>query len=392
MWNTRFFTRVRFSDVDSKIQILFWFVMMGLYYLNYLTRSQEIAIRLTMFNLIDIPIAMLHFFVLLPLTLGNSRLSYFQAYLLWALGLISLAFINGGLFSFLSQLFRDNFFAFGIFKGVSPEIVNNKVIKEGIAPQNLEYYRNIPEAIFSMLSFTAVLYASRFSDLKETLEERNEKLFLQKVNADLEIEQLRQKQVMKDKELEFLRVRIDHHTLFNALDSIYFAAKKKRDTTPEITLKLKELMRYLVRDDDNKVSLARDFEVLQCYVDLKKLELEGATVDIQFNLPIEYDKRLRIAPMILLVFVENVFKHGIEKVSENRYGRIDIRIEGNQLFLETVNPNPKRNVDTMDDTGGKGIALTRRRLKRIYPDRHEFTRIENKEIFKLNLQIELDYE
>ena len=46
----------------------------------------------------------------------------------------------------------------------------------------------------------------------------------------------------------------------------------------------------------------------------------------------------------------------------------------------------------MDDTGGKGIALTRRRLKRIYPDRHEFTRIENKEIFKLNLQIELDYE
>ena len=96
--------------------------------------------------------------------------------------------------------------------------------------------------------------------------------------------------------------------------------------------------------------------------------------------------------MILLVFVENVFKHGIEKVSENRYGRIDIRIEGNVLFLETVNPNPKRNVETMDDTGGKGIALTRRRLKRIYPDRHEFTRIENKEIFKLNLQIELDYE
>ena len=54
-------------------------------------------------------------------------------------------------------------------------------------------------------------------------------------------------------------------------------------------------MRYLVRDDDNKVLLERDLEVLQCYVDLKKLELEGATVDIQFNLPTEYDKKLRIA-------------------------------------------------------------------------------------------------
>lgn len=396
MWNRQFFKRVHFSDISIKMQVSFWGIMLLLYFVNYLTWTPKIAGCLMLLNLVDIPIAMFHFFILLPLTLGSKRLPTVWAFPLWFIGILLLAVADGFFFASLGTYWLKNTqICHCLQGGEGYAIAGSKELAylKNESPQILSIGRNFPEAVFAMLSYASVMYANIYNDVNEALKERNQRLYLQKQNVDLEYEQLRQKQAAKDLELEYLKIRIDQHTLFNALDSIYFAAKKKLDTTPNITLKLKELMRYLVREiDTQKIPLERDFEVLQHYVDLKMLELEGADISIRFNLPTEYDKKLKIAPMILLVFIENVFKHGIEKVRENRYGHIEIRVEGQTLFLETINPNPKRNVNNIDDTEGKGIALTRRRLKRMYPERHEFTRIENKDIFKLNLQIELDYE
>jgi two-component system LytT family sensor kinase len=125
----------------------------------------------------------------------------------------------------------------------------------------------------------------------------------ERVQRDLENQRL-------TAELAFLKSQINPHFLFNSLNSIYSLAYQRSDTTPEAILKLSEIMRYMLYEcNDNKVDLAKELTYLQNYIDLQKIRFgKKAYVDFEVNGAVTNQ---RIAPLLLIAFIENAFKHGV---------------------------------------------------------------------------------
>lgn len=181
----------------------------------------------------------------------------------------------------------------------------------------------------------------------------------------------RWKEVEKQKagvELSFLKAQINPHFLFNTLNGIYALSIERSEETPTAIVKLSGMMRYvLTQANMDYVDLANEIVYLTDYVDLQKMRL-GNTVQLQYDVTGDTAGK-RIAPLILIPFVENAFKHGVNPEMES-FIAIQLRIVGNQLTLRVsnrkVHPRPLPEVPL-----GLGIHNTRNRLRLIYPGRHE---------------------
>jgi len=199
-----------------------------------------------------------------------------------------------------------------------------------------------------------------------------------------------EKQTMQS-ELNFLRSQVNPHFLFNTLNSLYALTLKKSNKAPETVLKLSEIMRYMLYECNEKyVCLEQEITYVKNYLDLEKLR-HGEGVQIDFNIG-EGVENQQIAPLILIPFVENAFKHGIKNQIRNGYVVIDLQIEGNNLTFEIKNskPPPEPQKDTSVRSGGIGLVNVQRRLNLIYPDQY-YLKIKNtKEFFKITLQLKLN--
>lgn len=167
-------------------------------------------------------------------------------------------------------------------------------------------------------------------------------------------------------ELSFLKAQINPHFLFNTLNNIYTLALMKDDQAADSIMMLSHIMRY-VTDDATAAYVPLQLEVncITDYIDLQRLRLTAATtVDLQ--LEGDFENR-QIAPLILMTFVENLFKYGISNAVHSTVtihlvagaGRIDFMCQ-NRIF--TVSPLTERT--------GIGIANTAKRLQQLYPGRH----------------------
>lgn len=166
-------------------------------------------------------------------------------------------------------------------------------------------------------------------------------------------------------ELEYLRYRVNPHFLFNTLNNLYALTLEKSENTPQIVLRLAQLMRYMLQDEDQKVSLSSEIEHLQNYLELEKMRL-GDHVQIVMNVQGEINGQL-IAPMLLLPFVENSFKHGANHSFFKGYVEIAIRVVGQELFFYIEN-SKKANISELKtkQTSGLGLINVRRRLELLY--------------------------
>ncbi|PZR29771.1 MAG: hypothetical protein DI535_01310 [Citrobacter freundii] len=167
-------------------------------------------------------------------------------------------------------------------------------------------------------------------------------------------------------ELSFLKAQINPHFLFNTLNNIYSLAITKNEHTAESILKLSNIMRYVTDDvTEDFVSLESEIECLRDYIDLQKLRL-GKKMTVGFAVEGNTAGK-RIAPLILMNFIENVFKYGI---SSHEPSTIEIRlsIQDNNIHFFCRNKlfDPKPSTSRV----GIGILNTRQRLQRLYPDRH----------------------
>jgi LytS/YehU family sensor histidine kinase len=159
-----------------------------------------------------------------------------------------------------------------------------------------------------------------------------------------------------------------------------------------MSLKVKNLMVYALQNSfTKKVSLDTEITFLKDYIDLKLLEFVHKPVKIDFQVNTATN-HIQIPPFILFVFVENVFKHGIHKLSKNRWATISIELKENQLHFQTRNPKPIHPIGDTPNTSGHGIRLTRKRLATFYPQAHwldENTQKEEEHLFEINLIIHL---
>lgn len=190
-------------------------------------------------------------------------------------------------------------------------------------------------------------------------------------------------------ELKFLKSQINPHFLFNTLNSLYALTLKKSDLAPEIVLKLSEMMRYMLYEcNEKQVPLKKELKYLQNYLELEKLR-HGSRMDIQFTIQGEVNNQ-NIAPLILIPFVENAFKHGINHQVSQGFVNLELNIadEDLQMILEnSKSPSIPRAGDVR--SGGIGLVNVKRRMDILYPENYHLEIRESPSTYKVELNLKL---
>ncbi|GAB4023950.1 sensor histidine kinase [Spirosoma koreense] len=165
-------------------------------------------------------------------------------------------------------------------------------------------------------------------------------------------------------ELDFLKSQINPHFLFNVLNSIYALTEEESPRAAQLVQQLAGLMRYsLYETADSLVPLRKELQFIRDYVSLEQTRT-AKRLTLQLELPDEVDETLHIAPFVLITFVENAFKHGVESTSKKSWLRVAIRLDAETLHLTIMNSKPPTAVV---GSGGLGLANVRKRLALLYP-------------------------
>jgi sensor histidine kinase YesM len=202
--------------------------------------------------------------------------------------------------------------------------------------------------------------------------------------TDLEKSQL-------ETELLFLKSQISPHFFFNTLNNIYSLSVEKSNKTPKIVLKLSELMRYMLYDTKSKrQTLENEILCIQNYLDLERIRNDDR---LEINMAISgdiHDKE--IAPIILLTFIENAFKHGVNKNTGKVIIDINFKVKGDFLHFTISNPMAEitHHTDNFNKSSGIGIENVKKRLELGYNKNDYKLSFKNKKnIFVVKLVIKV---
>ena len=170
-------------------------------------------------------------------------------------------------------------------------------------------------------------------------------------------------------ELKFLKSQINPHFLFNALNNIYAMSMMKSKDAPKMILKLSDILRYNLYDGiQERVPIEKEMRYIENYVSFQQLKDENIrNIHVDFE---GVDGNVLIAPLILIPFVENSFKHSkIEDVSKG-WINIDLKTRDGQIIFKISNSIPESEFKK-DASGGIGLDNVKRRLELIYPKSYD---------------------
>jgi two-component system, LytTR family, sensor kinase len=186
-------------------------------------------------------------------------------------------------------------------------------------------------------------------------------------------------------ELAFLKAQINPHFLFNTLNNIYSLAVTKNDDTPFAIMKLSNIMRYLTDDATHDyVALQNEVECISDYIELQRLRLNQKT-EINFSISGQLNDK-QISPLILITFVENVFKYG---VSNHEPSPLTIKISADERTITLFCQNRVFNNLRKVEREGIGIGNTKQRLKLLYPNKHLLNITTDKGLYTVLLTVQL---
>lgn len=187
----------------------------------------------------------------------------------------------------------------------------------------------------------------------------------------------------RDSELSFLRSQINPHFLFNNLNNIYSLVYHKSEQSLAAISGLSELLRYMLYDTSETISLEKEIHYIEKYIALEQLRFETPG-QLNFSYP-EDTAQIQLPPLLLIPFIENAFKHGAVAF-DHKWLDINISIgPDQQIILRCSNDvAPKHK----DQTGGIGIGNVRKRLALLYPGGHHLHIDHQEHTFKVELRIE----
>ncbi|MBC8153525.1 MAG: histidine kinase [Bacteroidetes bacterium] len=169
-------------------------------------------------------------------------------------------------------------------------------------------------------------------------------------------------------ELSFLKAQINPHFFFNTLNNIYALTLIDADTAREALHRLSRMMRYVLYETQSgHTLLSKEIAFVQDYIQLMQLRLTDK-VTVTFDPPSPLHDG-PIAPMLLLPFIENAFKHGVSAVERSQI-YIGVQQHGSQLQVDVRNSLFPDNRPPVDESHGIGLANTRRRLDLLYPNQY----------------------
>jgi two-component system LytT family sensor kinase len=186
-------------------------------------------------------------------------------------------------------------------------------------------------------------------------------------------------------ELSFLKAQINPHFLFNTLNNIYTLAAIKDDNAADSIMKLSNIMRYVTDDvTEDFVPLQSEIDCISDYIELQRLRI-GKNTAVNFEIEGEIANK-KIAPLVMMTFIENVFKYG---VSKHEPSAIDIRIHIQEFNISFYCKNQMFGVQNSEyQRTGIGIKNTKQRLEHLYPGKHllNISSLNNEYIVQLTLQ------
>jgi histidine kinase len=197
------------------------------------------------------------------------------------------------------------------------------------------------------------------------------------------------KDAVKESELQFLKSQINPHFLFNNLNNLYSYAIENSPKTPEIILELSGVLRYMLYECKEKyVPLAKEVAQLENFINLNEMQIEERG-QVNFS-----SKNIRsdfqIAPLILIVFIENAFKHSTASQSDKIIIDVELKLSDSG-FLDFICKNtfqPMSNTDSL--LHGIGLENVKKRLHLLYPEAHKLVIKNNKSLYEVYLSIDLN--
>jgi hypothetical protein len=184
-----------------------------------------------------------------------------------------------------------------------------------------------------------------------------------------EVENL--KSYVQESELNYLKSQINPHFLFNNLNNLYSYAIEKSEKTPKIILELSSVLRYMLYEcQEDYVLLSKEINNLIDYVEINKLQIEDRGV-VSLSIDDKQNDNYKIAPLILIVFVENAFKHSQSSMHENI--KIDIHLEmtDNEELIFTCSNSYQHSSNVTSLSKGIGLDNVKKRLELLYPKAHK---------------------
>ena len=306
--------------------ILYYFFLCVVFYNAYQIHDFIFYVQFILFMPFSAALVYVNFYILIPYFLYRKK--YFYYALLLSLALLGTAFID----QLLKQLyahFGSKLFAF-------------------TADLNFQNLFSETISLFYLTGFTTSVKLSKDWIQNQQLMKEKEKQYL-------------------ETELNFLKAQIQPHFFFNTLNNLYSLTLKKSDQAPEIVLKLSALMSYMLYESNTpKVSLSKEITYLQNYLDLEKLRF-GQRLVVTFEMEGQIEE-VSIPPMILILFLENSFKHGVKNNLNKIRIDISLKVEEGFLFFGVKNP-----VGENTSTGNTGIGLknAKRRLELLYGNNYQ---------------------
>lgn len=183
-------------------------------------------------------------------------------------------------------------------------------------------------------------------------------------------------------QLHLLKSQISPHYLFNVLNSLYASALKKSEETPDVILKMSDILRYSLYETQGKeIAVSHEIHILKMFMDIEKLRMpENARISFYHSVK----EAGKIAPMLLLPLIENAFKHGIDSNIEASYIEASLIYDHHGLVFTC-----KNNFKALPDrkVGGIGIENIRKRLEILYPSHHQLEIKKEKNVFNVTLEI-----
>ncbi|MBW6536098.1 MAG: histidine kinase [Mariniphaga sp.] len=339
------------------LHITFWIIVGSFYFIIFNSNSEIRAVSYILtIGLLPIAFLEAYFFnyILIPKYLGQNRYSKFF------------------LFSFYTVL-TSTWMSFLIVMFALIFILNRDA---SLDPAVLH-----PELQVISLNFI-VFFAISIKQVKRIFYMQQEKNELEKNTLTTELK-------LKEAELKLLKAQVHPHFLFNTLNNLYGLTLEKSNEAPKLVLQLSEILDYILyRCDEKLVSLDEELANLKNYIEIEKIRYSG-----KLKLTADFPKEtgnLKIAPLILLPFLENAFKHGVSHFPGVAFVNLKISIVETNLFFKIENSkNPATNKEA-EHNKGVGLKNVRKRLDLIYPGKYMLNIDEKEELFSVNLTLQLE--
>jgi hypothetical protein len=237
------------------------------------------------------------------------------------------------------------------------------------------------DVFFLIVSMYLVVFlASAIKLLRQWYEIRQAHQQLQTVHLEAALK-------LKEAELHLLKAQFHPHFLFNTLNNLYGLTLEKSDQAPSVVLKIADLLDYLLyKCNVPKVALEQEIMHIENYIALEKLRYHK----LNLNFVVKGNTKNKfIAPMLILPFIENGFKHGLSKALACGKLTMELSVEDKWMTLQVEN---SKTTETFAQGYSEGIGLqnVKKRLSLLYKDKHSLQILEKESAYIVNLQLLLE--